>query len=314
MKFRTLAATCGWIESALLSAYHQGLYVHIHAQMAIYDNTVGLESFMQKANCISQHLSACHPAEAVHQPASPANGSPVPEPMHVDMSRLSARERARRWTAGQCFYCASPDHYIQACPIKPPRPAVSTLQTDPIIAKLTVLNVQLLTSNIHCSLRFGRLGLLWQLYLPRPHRPSPPAPLTACPRAPSRNHQRKPLGSSCVRFETPPLRLRIGTLHEEEIVFLVLEEATVDLILGRPWLIIRSPEIRWETSEVICWSEFCHQHCLKGIPHPRLQSPVTQVASTRLESPEPSTTPTIPSDYRAFQDVFSKQAATNLPP
>ncbi len=125
---------------------------------------------------------------------------------------------------------------------------------------------------------------------------------------------RKALGCGCVRFETPPLRLRIGNLHEEEIVFLVREEATVDLILGRPWLIIHSPEIRWETSEVIRWSEFCHQHCLKGIPRSRLQSPAAQVASMRVESPEPSTTPIIPSDYRAFQDVFSKQAATKLPP
>ncbi len=124
----------------------------------------------------------------------------------------------------------------------------------------------------------------------------------------------KPLGRGCVRFETPPLRLRIGSLHEEEIIFLVQEEATVDLILGRPWLIIHSPEIRWETSEVIRWSKFFHQHCLKGIPHPRLQSPTTQVASTWVESPELNTTPTIPSDYRAFQDVFSKQAATKLPP
>ncbi len=61
----------------------------------------------------------------------------------------------------------------------------------------------------------------------------------------------------------------------------------MDLILGRPWHILHSPEIRWETSEVIRWREFCHQHCLKGIPCPRLQSPATQVASTRVESPNP---------------------------
>ncbi len=141
VKFHTLAATCGLNESALLSAYRQGLDVRIRAQMAIYDNTVGLESFMHKANRISQHLSACHPAEAAHQPASPANVSPVPEPMHVDMPHLYPRERARRWTAGLCLYYASPDYYIQACPVKPPRSAVSTLQTDPIIAKLTMLNI-----------------------------------------------------------------------------------------------------------------------------------------------------------------------------
>ncbi len=103
VKFRTLAATCDLNESAPLSAYCQGLDVHIRTQMSIYNDTVGLESFVQKANHISQHLSACHPAEAAHQPASPTNGSPVPEHMHVDMSRLSAHERARRWTAELCL-------------------------------------------------------------------------------------------------------------------------------------------------------------------------------------------------------------------
>lgn len=34
--------------------------------MAIYDDNVGLESFMQKAVRISQHLSACHPIETMH--------------------------------------------------------------------------------------------------------------------------------------------------------------------------------------------------------------------------------------------------------
>ncbi len=237
---------------------------------------------MLKANRISQHLSACHSAEAAHQPASPAHSSPVPEPMHVDMSRVSARERARRWMAGLCVYCASPDHYIRACLAKSPRPVVSTLQTDPIIVKLTVLNVQLLTSiqsiaasalvDSGSSGKFLSQNLIDRLHLPRQRHAQELRVETI---------NGKLLGRGCVRFETPPLRLRIGSLHEEEIIFLVLEEATVDLILGHPWLIIHSPFIRWETSEVICWSEFCHQHCLKGIP--RLQSPTTQVASTRLE-------------------------------
>ncbi len=33
-----------------------------------------------------------------------------------------------------------------------------------------------------------------------------------------------------------------------------------------------------------------------------------------VESPEASVIPMIPFDYRAFQDVFSKQVATKLPP
>ncbi len=38
------------------------------------------------------------------------------------------------------------------------------------------------------------------------------------------------------------------------------------------------------------------------------------MCSTLVESPEPQVKCTIPSNYQAFQDVFSKQAATRLPP
>ncbi len=133
------AGCCGFL-------LQRSLYIEMQPQKFSTERSkVAFLISLLSDRAFSQHLSACHPAEVAHQPASPANGSPVPEPMQVDMSCLSARERARRWTAGLCLYCASPDHYIQACPVKPPRPAVSTLQTDPIISKLTVLNVQLLT-------------------------------------------------------------------------------------------------------------------------------------------------------------------------
>ncbi len=46
--------------------------------------------------------------------------------------------------------------------------------------------------------------------------------------------QEKPLGSGHVRYEAPPLRIKIGNLHEEEITFLVLEGPTVGIILGPP--------------------------------------------------------------------------------
>ncbi len=117
----------------------------IRAQMAIYDDSVGLESFMQKATRISQLLSACHTAEAAHPSVSPATGSPVPEPMQVDSTHLSDQERAFRLAAGLCLYCAAADHFIRSCPIRPPCPAVSTLQLDPVIAILSLISVQLLT-------------------------------------------------------------------------------------------------------------------------------------------------------------------------
>ncbi len=62
LQFRTLAATCGWNEAALIGVYRQGLDTNIRTQMAIFDDAVGLESFMQKANRIAQRLSTCHTA------------------------------------------------------------------------------------------------------------------------------------------------------------------------------------------------------------------------------------------------------------
>ncbi len=89
LQFRTLAATSGWNEAALLSSYHHGLNPNIRAAMSIYDDTYGLENFMQKATRISQRLSACQPNKAARQLASPAVSPPVPEPMQLDSTRLT---------------------------------------------------------------------------------------------------------------------------------------------------------------------------------------------------------------------------------
>ncbi len=243
LQFRTLAATCSWNEAALLGAYRQGLDTSIRAQMAIFDDSVGLESFMLKANRIAQCLSACHTAEAVHQPASPAHGSPVPEPMQVDTARLSSHERARRMATGLCLYCASADHFIRSCPNRTPLPAVSTLHSDPVISVLTVQLVTPVQSVTDSALvvsgssgNFISQDLLRRLHLPRRRHPRELRVETI---------NGKPLGRGCVKFESPPMKLKIGTLHEEEITFLVLEGPTVDIILGCPWLILHSPEIKW---------------------------------------------------------------------
>lgn len=106
--------------------------------MAIYDENVGLENFMSRPDRIAHRLSACHTPEATHQPAAPTASSPVPEPMQVDSTRLSPSERARRLEAS---VLNGPLH----CPVQPKRPAVSTLQFETEISKLSMLLVQLLT-------------------------------------------------------------------------------------------------------------------------------------------------------------------------
>lgn len=81
--------------------------------------------------------------------------------------------------------------------------------------------------------------------------------------------------------------------------FLVLEGSTADIILGCPWLTQHSPMVDWNTGEILQWSEYCLQNCVSSVPkspEPPSSSITKKVTlySTSFESPETSTTPTIP--------------------
>ncbi len=107
LRFRTLAVSSGWNEVALLSAYRRGLNPALRQQMSIYDDSVGFESFLQKAARVSQRLTACHTDSLPIATASPSRSLPVPEPMITDTYHLSIPEQSRRLTQGLCLYCGS---------------------------------------------------------------------------------------------------------------------------------------------------------------------------------------------------------------
>ncbi len=192
---------------------------------------------------------------------------------------------------------------------------MSTLHIDPAVSTLKLLTVQLLTPSYSISVpalidsgssgNFITQNLLNCLQL---HRRRQEQVLNI------ETIQGKPLGHGQIRFRSLPISLHLGCFHQETISFLVLEEATVDIILGRPWLTKHSPKVRWDSSEIRQWSKECFQNCLSAVPTPPTSSPSLQINSTHFESPKPLESPSIPSDYGAFQDVFSKQAATRLPP
>ncbi len=60
------------------------------------------------------------------------------------------------------------------------------------------------------------------------------------------------------------------------------------------------------------WSTYCLQHCLRSLPVPPQRTAI--LGSTTIESLEIASRLNLPEEYRAFQDVFSKVAATKLPP
>ncbi len=143
LRFRTLAVSSGWNEVALLSAYRRGLNPALCQQMSIYDDSVGFESFLQKAARVSQRLTACHMDSIPIATTSLCCSLPVPEPMITDNYHLSTLERSRRLTQGLCLYCGSTEHQLRACPICPPRPAVSTIQIAPDISNMSLVDALL---------------------------------------------------------------------------------------------------------------------------------------------------------------------------
>ena len=133
-----------------------------------------------------------------------------------------------------------------------------------------------------------------------------------------------PLTRRQVRQVTSPVQLEIGLLHKEELKFLILEESTADLILGRPWLLLHSPSLSWETGEVTRWGQECSGRCLPVVspptptsrrPHLRTPTPARlALHATTVESPTQQVSHHVPSQYKQYADVFCPQRASCLPP
>ncbi len=59
LKFRTLAAASGWDESPLLTTYQQGLEPRLRLHLAAYDDTIGLERFIQLSIRVANRMHSC---------------------------------------------------------------------------------------------------------------------------------------------------------------------------------------------------------------------------------------------------------------
>ncbi|KAK3531831.1 hypothetical protein QTP70_029712 [Hemibagrus guttatus] len=135
LQFRTLATKSGWNEQALLTSYRQGLDPQVRLHLPAYEDSIGLERFIQLSirvatrmqSCLEEHQGQASLTTTLSQPDSISPPEPAPEPMHLGSSHLTPAERQRRLAQNLCLYCGSPGHAISACPIRPPRPMVSTI-------------------------------------------------------------------------------------------------------------------------------------------------------------------------------------------
>ncbi len=319
LKFRTLVAASGWNEPSLITAYRQGLNPQLRLHLAAYDDTHGLERFIQLAIRCSHRMLSCSPGISTAI-APPPNRPPEvhnpPEPMQIVTNRLTTSERQRRLTQHLCLYCGASGHMILACPLCPPRPMVSAIQ--PSIPTMNPLSTcaQLIMSktviSVSALLDSGSAGNFISGSLCRHLRLKTSTTETLYD---VQSVTGKPLTRRHVRYSVGPLQLQIGQLHIESLHFLVLEGSTVDIILGRPWLVQHNPILSWKTGEVLKWGDDCFSHCFPHLPRPSPATPVSlSIHSTSIESPVEKQSVEIPSCYAPFSDVFCPQRAAQLPP
>uniref|UniRef100_A0A8C1TEZ2 CCHC-type domain-containing protein n=1 Tax=Cyprinus carpio TaxID=7962 RepID=A0A8C1TEZ2_CYPCA len=322
LQFRTLAATSGWNEQALITTYRQGLDPRVRLHLAAYEDTIG--RFIQLSirfatcmqSCLEEHqgqpqhnISLCQP-----EPVSPPE--PAHEPMQLDSTRLTGAERQRRLTQNLCLYCGSPGHILSTCPIRPPRSLVSAIfpttnQMKPLttIVTLTAADISLPVNALLDSGSAGNFisgSLCRQLHLP-----------TTATQSSYQIHSitGKPLSRRRVRRRVGPIQLQVGILHKEMIHLLVLEESTTDVVLGRPWLEQHNPVLSWSTGKILKWGETCFMDCFPEVPVPssQLHQPLS-VCATSIESPLEKRSVDIPPCYAPFSDVFCPERASKLPP
>ncbi|KAK3563121.1 hypothetical protein QTP86_016357 [Hemibagrus guttatus] len=91
-------------------------------------------------SCIGKHQGQSSLNTTLDRPDTVSPPEPAPEPMHLGSSHLTPAERQRRLTQNLCLYCGAPGHAISACPIRHPRPMVSTIfPSTPKMKPLTTI-------------------------------------------------------------------------------------------------------------------------------------------------------------------------------
>ncbi|KAK3516025.1 hypothetical protein QTP70_001870 [Hemibagrus guttatus] len=324
LQFRTLAAKSGWNEQALLAAYRQGLSPQVRLHLAAHEDAIGLERLIQLSIRVATRMQSCvhrsqdqsPPYTRRDRPEPVSPPEPAPEPMQLGSTHLNPAERQRRLTQSLCLYCGDPGHALPMCPICPPCPMVSTIfsflpHMKPLTthgtlttAHTSVTVVVLLDSGSVANFVSGTLCRQLGLRTKATATPCQIRCITG-----------KPVSRRRVHHSAGPVLLQVGLLHVEKTTFLVLEESTADIILGRLWLEQHNLILSWRTSKVLKWGNTCFPGCFPHLPAPHSLTPIPlPVQATSIESPLVNQPLWIPTCYTPFSDVFCPKRASKLPP
>ncbi|ROK35612.1 Retrotransposon-derived protein PEG10 [Anabarilius grahami] len=282
---------------ALISRYRQGLDPRVRLHLAAYEDSIGLEKFIQLSIRFATHMQLCieeHQSQRLfpsflRQPEFVSFPESASYEMQIDRSRLSPAERQRRLTQGLCLYCGLPGHIRVECPTRPTRSMVSVIlptlnHQNPItiVVYLTAADVCIPVNAFIDSGSAGNLisgALCRQLNLKTVSSPK------------------------IYQIHAVTGRLQIGILHQEDIHLLVLEESTSDVILGRPWLDQHDPNISWRTGDILKWAS-------ATVPQQTIH---TGVMNTILNWIRPQRSPEVSAEIESTRSSIVKASSTRQP-
>ncbi|KAJ7997627.1 hypothetical protein DPEC_G00214090, partial [Dallia pectoralis] len=143
LEFRTLAAGCGWSETALLTVYRRGLRPEVQTELACRGDITVLNEFINISisidNLLVNHKSSAVREVSVPRPrwAAERRRKPEEEPMQLGRSPLQPSVRQQRRRDGLCLYCGQSGHFIRHCPVRPSRTTEYRLGTvKPVLERL----------------------------------------------------------------------------------------------------------------------------------------------------------------------------------
>ncbi|KAL0155996.1 hypothetical protein M9458_047242, partial [Cirrhinus mrigala] len=322
-EFRTLSVQTTWSNSALRTAYYEGLSTRLKDELAVRELPDTLEGMIQLALRVDQRMR--HNTKTVFCSFSGSTGyqrapdsstfqavaaSPSPPPIASEAHSIGAGEPMQigrtslRYREGLYLPSSSGKRADQVRRGRSPSgPKLAKTYPEPVSSRL-LLQVSILLGHQRIEttafVDSGAAGnFIDQAYAAQmgivTEALSQPLKVTAI--------DGRPLTLSPITHRTQELTLIIDN-HSEFIKFYVTKIPSPAIILGHPWLVTHDPLISWTSRRIIHWGATCQELCL------RARAGTCSGESEALDVDREA----IPVQYRDLAEVFSRRSAARLPP
>uniref|UniRef100_A0A8K9X149 Gypsy retrotransposon integrase-like protein 1 n=1 Tax=Oncorhynchus mykiss TaxID=8022 RepID=A0A8K9X149_ONCMY len=313
IEFRTLAASSGWNEPALLARFLEGLRAEVKDEILSREVPSSVDSLIELAIRIERRVDLRHRARgkelafsvaplSASLPSSSAGSGA--EPMQLGREGTENHQPPLSLLRFRWSFCHFMSSKSQSSSVSGGLLVSATTPVSPS-RSCTTLSVHLrwTGSSASCSalIDSGAEGCFMDETWAREHdiplrQLREPTALFALDGSPLPRIQR----------ETLPLTLTVSGNHSETISFLIFRSPFTPVVLGHPWLVCHNPSINWSSNSILSWNVSCHVKCLmSAIP------PVSSVSSSQEE---PGDLTGVPEEYHDLRTVFSRSRATSLPP